>query len=61
MNIQETYPDACITYVIEQLGRKGNEGMKQFTQGSRSGTLDNGGLSDDVKSLLPLPSAKLLG
>lgn len=59
-DIADTYPDACIAYVMEQLSMRGNEGMKQFAQGGRSGTY-NSGLSNDVKSLLPLPSAKLLG
>lgn len=59
-DISEMYPDAVICYVMECLNKKGNENLKQFTQGSRSGTYESG-LSSDVKNLLPVPSARMLG
>lgn len=54
VDVAATYPDAVIQYVIENFRLRGNEGLKQFSQGSRSGTY-NGGLSQDVINLLPLP------
>lgn len=60
-NIQSTYPDAVEEYVTECLNRKGNEGVKQFMQGSRQGTYVNGGISDDVAALLPAPYVKMMG
>ena len=59
-DIQEAYPDAVIAYVIECLGRKGNENLKQFQQGNRSGTYESG-LSNDVINLLPTPYARMMG
>lgn len=56
--IDTTYPDAVMEYVSICLNKHGNEGMKQFTQGSRSGTYGND-LPDSVKALLPLPFATL--
>ncbi|MFT8312956.1 MAG: phage head-tail connector protein [Clostridium sp.] len=58
VDVQATYPDAIIEYVIEQYKRRGNIGMKQFSEGSRSGTYDNS-LSDAVKALLPQPYVRL--
>ncbi|QCH29257.1 phage head-tail connector protein [Clostridium tyrobutyricum] len=60
IDIQETYSDAVIAYVIECLGRKGNENLKQFQQGNRSGTYESG-LSSDVINLLPAPYARMMG
>lgn len=60
VDIETTYPDAVIQYVVENYRQRGNEGIKQFSQGSRSGTY-NSGLSSDVKVLLPLPKIKLMG
>lgn len=54
------YPDAVIEYVLLCYRRKGNEGIKQFSQGSRSGTYGND-LPDSVKALLPVPSLKMRG
>lgn len=59
-NIQEAYPDAVICYVIECLTRKGNENLKQFQQGSRSGTYESG-LSKEVINLLPVPYTRMMG
>jgi hypothetical protein len=58
--IEEKYPDAVIEYVTECIAKKGNESLKQFTQGSRQGTYVDG-LTADVKALLPPPYAKLMG
>lgn len=62
-DIENIYPDACIAYVMEQFQKGGNEGIKQFTQGSRSVTYSNtnNGLSDNVTSLLPVPYARMMG
>lgn len=59
-DIELTYPDAVICYVIESYRKRGLEGTKQFSQGSRSGTLTDG-LSNEVKSLLPKPYIRLMG
>lgn len=59
-DVETNYPDAVIEYVSECLSKKGNEGVKQFTQGSRQGTYDSG-LNDDVKALLPLPFVRMMG
>jgi energy-converting hydrogenase Eha subunit A len=55
IDVSTTYPDAVLQYVIEHMNKKGNEGLKQFSQGSVSGTYGSG-LSDEVKDLLPLPN-----
>ena len=60
VDIEATYPDAVIEYVTECISKKGNEGIKQFTQGNRQGTY-NDGLTEDVKALLPLPYVKMMG
>lgn len=60
IDIENTYQDACIAYVMEQFDRKGNEATKQYSQGSRSGTYENS-LSDNVKNLLPVPYARMMG
>lgn len=54
------YQDAIIEYAVISFNKKGNEGLKQFTQGSRSGSY-NEDLPESVKVLLPLPSIKLKG
>lgn len=58
VDIEATYPDAIIENVIICLNRKGCENIKQFSQGSHSGTYGND-LSDSVKFLLPLPNVKM--
>lgn len=58
--IQDSYQDAIIQYVVECMNKSGNEGLKQFSQGQRSGTYGNE-LSDSVLALLPLPSATITG
>jgi len=59
-DIEANYSDALIEYVVEQYRKRGLEGTKQFSQGSRSGTLTDG-LSNDVKTLLPKPYVRLMG
>jgi len=54
IDVASTYPDAIVEYVIENYNKRGNEGLKQFSQGSHSGSY-NSALSDDVKALLPKP------
>ncbi|MDF2804095.1 MAG: phage gp6-like head-tail connector protein [Anaerocolumna sp.] len=58
--IQDSYQDALIQYVVECMNKSGNEGLKQFSQGQRSGAYGNE-LSDSVLALLPLPSATITG
>lgn len=59
LDIGTTYPDAVIEYVLECINKQGNEGIKQFTQGSVNGTYGNE-LSDTVKALLPVPYVKFV-
>jgi hypothetical protein len=54
------YPDSVIEYVVLCYRKKGNEGLKQFTQGARSGTYEDN-LPQSVKALLPLPSIRMMG
>jgi hypothetical protein len=60
LDIETLYPDAVIEYVIINYTKRGNEGIKQFSQGSRSGTYGDD-LPDSVKALLPLPSVRMMG
>lgn len=59
-DVASTYPDAVIQYVVENYNKRGNESLKQFSQGSRSGTFESG-LSQEVKDLLPLPFITMMG
>lgn len=59
IDVPTTYSDAVIEYVTICMNKRGNEGLKQFGQGGRSGTYGND-LPDSVIALLPLPYAKLL-
>jgi hypothetical protein len=49
-----------IEYAVENFNKKGNEGIKQYGKGSRSGTYDDT-LSEAVKVLLPVPYITMLG
>lgn len=60
VDAEASYPDAVIEYVVLCYRKKGNEGLKQFGQGSRSGTYEDN-LPASVKALLPLPSIKMMG
>jgi hypothetical protein len=59
-DVETNYHDAVIEYVSECIAKKGNEGVKQFTQGSRQGTYTDG-LTEDVKALLPPPFVRMMG
>jgi len=52
------YPDALIEYVTICMNKRGNEGLKQFSQASRSGSYGND-LPDSVKALLPKPFIRM--
>ena len=60
LDISLTYPDAVIEYVTICINRKGNEGIKQSSQGSRSQTYDDS-LPSSVRALLPVPFARMMG
>jgi hypothetical protein len=60
-NIETTYPDAIIEYVIICLNKKGNEGLKDFKFENTSATYGDDGLPKSVKDLLPPPYVKMLG
>ncbi len=56
IDVSMTYIDAIDDYVTTVVNRKGNEGIKQETQGPRSMTYGND-LPDSTKALLPAPFA----
>jgi len=60
VDISLTYPDAVIEYVTICTNKRGNEGIKQSSQGSRSQTYGSD-LSDSVKALLPVPFVRMMG
>lgn len=60
VDIETTYPDAVIEYTVLCYNKRGNEGVKSFGQGSRSGTYEDN-LPSSVKALLPLPSVRMIG
>jgi len=60
LDVEATYPDALIEYVVMCYRKKGNEGLKSYGQGSRTGSYGEE-LSDSVKSLLPTPSIRMRG
>lgn len=55
VDVPATYPDALVEYVAYCYRRRGNEGIKQFMQGPRSGLFESDGLPQSVKDLLPAP------
>ena len=58
--LEEDYADAIIEFVTIAYNKRGNEGMKQFSQGSLSGTyIDD--IPPSVKALLPLPKLLMRG
>jgi hypothetical protein len=59
IDVSTTYPDAVIEYVIICMNKRGNEGIKQGSQGSRSQSYGND-LPDSVIALLPVPYATLI-
>lgn len=60
IDVEATYPDAVIEFVTLTMNKRGNEGLKQFTQGSRSGTYESSQLPESVIFLLPAPYATLI-
>lgn len=58
IDVASTYPDAIVEFVVENYNKRGNEGLKQFSQGSHSGAYDSA-LSADVKALLPKPYIRM--
>lgn len=59
IDVSVTYADAVVEYATLCYRKKGNEGLKQFSQGNRSGTYEDA-LPTSVKELLPLPYAQML-
>jgi len=58
--LETDYEDAIIEFVTIAYNKRGNEGMKQFSQGSLSGTyIDD--IPPSVKALLPLPKLLMRG
>lgn len=60
VDIAVVYPDAVIEYTILCYNKRGNEGVKQASQGSRSQTYEDN-LPSSVKALLPMPCIRLVG
>lgn len=60
LDMSVVYPDAVTEYVTICMNKRGNEGIKQSSQGSRSATYGSD-LPDSVKALLPLPNVKMMG
>jgi len=58
LNIED-YADAVEEYVVISINKRGNEGLKQFSFGSSSGTYGND-LPDSVIALLPVPYATMI-
>jgi hypothetical protein len=58
VDVATVYADALIEYVILCYRKRGNEGIKQFAQGARSGTYEDG-LSASIKNLLPSPFIRM--
>ncbi|GEM_PF-1290937 len=60
VDVATVYQDACLDYCMIQLNKRGNEGYKQFSQGSaHSGTYGNE-LPDSTVALLPPPYANMM-
>lgn len=60
IDIETLYIDAIIEYVAINYNKRGNEGIKQYAQGSRSGTYGDD-LPQSVKDLLPVPYLRMMG
>ena len=58
--IETTYPDAVFQHVIEALNRLGDEGIRVSQTSSVQSTYELG-ISETVKSLLPLPYVRMMG
>jgi hypothetical protein len=60
VDVPTLYPDAIIEYVVLTYRKKGIEGLKSYSQGSRSGTYEDS-LQQSVKDLLPSPFIRMSG
>jgi hypothetical protein len=60
IDVATAYEDALIEYVVLCYRKRGQEGIKSFGQGSRSGTYEDG-LQQSVKDLLPSPFIRMAG
>ena len=60
VDVATTYPDAVIEYTVLCYNKRGNEGVKQASQGSRSQTYEDS-LPQSVKVLLPMPYVTMRG
>jgi len=60
VDVATAYPDVLIEYAVVMCRKKGNEGIKSSSQGSRSVTYESG-LPDSVKDLLPSPFIRMMG
>lgn len=58
IDISALYEDAIIEFVIINYNKRGNEGIKNYSQGSRSGTYGDD-IPQSVKALLPLPAIRM--
>ena len=58
VDVAVVYADALIEYVTLCYRKRGNEGVKSFGQGGRSGTYEDG-LQESVKALLPSPFIRM--
>jgi len=60
VDVATVYADALIEYVVLSYRKKGIEGLKAYSQGSRSGTYEDT-LQQSVKDLLPSPFIRMKG
>lgn len=58
VDVATAYADALIEYVTLCYRKRGNEGVKSFGQGGRSGTYEDS-LQQSVKTLLPSPFIRM--
>jgi hypothetical protein len=60
VDVATVYADALLEYATLCYRKRGQEGVKQFSQGSRSGTYEDS-LQGSVKDLLPSPFIRMIG
>lgn len=60
LDVTVVYADALIEYVTLCYRKRGNEGVRSYGQGGRSGTYEDG-LQESVKALLPSPFIRMMG
>jgi len=61
--IEANFPDAIVELVCNTYAGKGKENIQSETQGSRSTTYKSSTvvITDSVKTLLPVPSVRMMG